>query len=33
VLRDIPKEQLVPIRVFRQTQAGWRFADTQLSLD
>ncbi len=33
VLRAIPKDQLVPIRVFRQTQGGWRYADTQLSLD
>ena len=33
LLRDIPREQLVPIRVYRQTPAGWRFEDTELSLD
>lgn len=33
VLLEVPKEQLVPIRVFRPTSGGWRYADTELSLD
>jgi len=33
VLREISKEQLVAIRVYRQTPRGWRYADTELSLD
>ncbi len=33
LLRSIPKEELIPIRVFRETPRGWRFADTELSLD
>lgn len=33
LLRSLPSEQLVPIRVYRKTPGGWRFADTELSLD
>jgi len=33
LLRSIPKEELVPIRVFRETPRGIRYADTELSLD
>jgi S1-C subfamily serine protease len=33
VLGEIPKERLVPVRVFRQTARGWRYADTEISLD
>ncbi len=33
LLRDIPREQLVPIRVFRETRGGWRWADTEILLD
>ena len=33
VLREVPKGQLVPIRVFRMTSRDWRYADTELALD
>jgi serine protease Do len=33
VLRDVPKETLVPIRVFRQTARGWDWRDVDVSLD
>ena len=33
LLRQIPRKEVVPIRVFRAVQGGWRWADTELSLD
>jgi len=33
VLRDVAREQAVPIRVFRQNPRGWTYADSELTLD
>jgi S1-C subfamily serine protease len=33
VLRDVPRDQLVPIRLLRRTDRGWLRADTEVTLD